>query len=178
MPVSRPEVLSDVMKWWWEINPCSVLDIGMGFGKMGVLFREAMDIRWGRYTHWQNIIDGVEIFDGYANPIWDYVYDKVFRQDVRTMDFKEYDVIFLGDVIEHFKKKEALSLLDKCMAHAKYVLVTTPTEVHTNKDCVHVFHNMNERHLSFLEDSDFPADAKITSYKHQKLVIITCKPKH
>jgi hypothetical protein len=38
-----------------------------------------------------------------------------------------YDLIFLGDVIEHFPKEEGRRLLRKCLAHSdRMVLVTTP----------------------------------------------------
>ena len=174
MPVSSPEALSDILQFIRKVEPKSLLDIGVGFGKMGVLFREAMDIRWGRYENWQGRIDGVEIFGGYANPIWSYIYDHLWMADVRNLAIQDYGVIFLGDVIEHLEKSEALKLLEKCYAHAKYVVVTTPMEMNRTREPVKLFGNQHEQHLSFLEDSDFPKEAKITHYIRQKLIIITC----
>jgi len=174
MPVSRPEALNDILKFVWETEPQSILDIGIGFGAMGVLFREAMDIRWGRYEDWSGTIDGVEIFSKYRNPIWSYIYNRIYEQDARKLDYKNYDMIFLGDVIEHLAKPEALQLLQECMKKAKYVLVTTPETMSSPNEPVKLFGNINEKHLSFLEDSDFPKEAQIIHYQHQKLIIISC----
>lgn len=175
MPVSRTEAIGRVGEFIRRIKPKSLLDIGIGFGAMGVLFRELMDIRFGRYKEWETKIDGVEIFEGYRNPIWKYIYDNIFIGDASEIDFGGYDVIFLGDVIEHFPKEEALALLKKCYGRAKYVVVTTPIRLTNTENDAAVFGNSHEKHLSLLEDSDFPLNAQITHFLHQRLIIIPCK---
>ncbi len=96
-------------------EPDSVLDIGVGFGKFGFLFRETLDIRKRRYspTEWQAIIDGVEIWDGYITPVHDYVYSQIFIGDIRKLvhDLHSYDLIVLADVIEHMPYEEGAQLL-------------------------------------------------------------------
>ena len=83
MPSSRPDMLSQIILWIREINPKSVLDIGVGFGTMGALVREHTDIRHGRYwkKQWKVIIHGIEIYEKYKNPIWDFAYNKVIIGD-------------------------------------------------------------------------------------------------
>lgn len=126
MPTSNisliPEVLSAVM----DLNPKSILDAGCGFGKYGVLFREYMDIQHGRYHpyQWKTKIDALEIYEDYITPIHKYVYDVIRIEDIR--DFVgSYDLIFLGDIIEHLEKKVALKLL-KRLRKTSNLIITTP----------------------------------------------------
>jgi len=58
-----------------RLQPQSILDVGMGFGKWGVLAREYLDV-WGgrcRPADWRLRLEGVEIHAPYRNPIWDGV---------------------------------------------------------------------------------------------------------
>jgi hypothetical protein len=112
------------------LRPRRVVDIGVGVGTYGFLLRQVLDIGHERLTpeSWQSVIDGVEIFEAYRNPVWDYAYDTVWRADardfIRTMD--RYDLCLFNDVLEHFELEEARELaaiaLDKCRA----LIVTTP----------------------------------------------------
>jgi hypothetical protein len=53
-----------------NINPNSVLDIGTGFGKYGLLCREYLELWDGRqnYDKFLRRIDGVEAFESYITP--------------------------------------------------------------------------------------------------------------
>ena len=66
------------------LNPKSVLDVGVGFGKYGVLCREYLELWDGRgeYSQFLRRIDGVEVFANYITPLHKYVYDKVYTQDI------------------------------------------------------------------------------------------------
>jgi len=178
MPISRPNCLSDLINFIWKINPQSILDVGIGFGTIGVLFREVTDIRWGRYKKWKTRIDGIEIFKKYKNPIWKYIYNKIKIGNALTEVPKMpmYDVIFLGDILEHLEKKESLKLLSECIRKAKkYVIVTTPTTFRDNPMRVLMFNNPYEKHRCLLEDKDFPENSIIKHYGLQKLIIIPIK---
>jgi hypothetical protein len=60
-------------------QPRSVLDVGIGTGSYGLLLRQSLDIGHGRILpeEWRVQIDGVEIFEGHHNPVWDHAYSRV-----------------------------------------------------------------------------------------------------
>jgi len=136
MPSSRPELIPFVINLVMQVQPRSILEIGTGFGKYGVLFREYLDI-WGaaadparlRRENWQVRIDGIECFAPYISDLQRRIYDRIIIGDALSEIDRlgSYDLIFLGDVIEHFPKDDGCLLLDKCLARAgRMVLVTTP----------------------------------------------------
>lgn len=113
-------------------HPGSILDIGVGFGKYGVMLREVFDIPYLRYEkdQWVIKLDGVEGFRKYQNPIHDYVYNEVFYGDIRTIVHtlpQNYDTILLIDVLEHFEKEEGKQLLrDLLKKTNKSLILSTP----------------------------------------------------
>lgn len=121
MPTS--DYYSDVLHVIEQINPESILDIGVGFGKWGVLCREILEIYQGRYysKDWKKTIDGIEIFESYRNEFWELVYNNIYVGD--AMDAVDrlgmYDLILCCDVIEHFVKDDGLVLLEKLLQQGK-----------------------------------------------------------
>jgi hypothetical protein len=119
-----------------QLQPRSILEIGTGFGKYGFLFREYLDI-WNAASdpsrlapeNWKVKIDGIECFQPYISDVQRRIYNRIIIGDAQSEIDRlgAYDLIFLGDVIEHFPKADGQRLLDKCMARAnRLVLVTTP----------------------------------------------------
>lgn len=175
MPLSRPQCIPAVIDYIWSNNPQSLLDVGVGFGGMGVLFRQTMDVRWGRVRSetWETTLDGIEIDEDYENKCWD-VYSNVFIGDVReliTKLDKKYDLIFFGDILEHLEKNDALELVKIAKNISKTILITTPQNFSGNEAEAERFDNEYETHKCLLEDSDFP-DAVIEKYGGQKLIIL------
>src|SRR5438876_4590254 len=88
MPSSRPNTIPTVIHLVRQINPRSILDVGVGFGKWGHLFREYTDINeaeWdpGRYQrpNWQIKIDGIEGHTAYVTDMHRYIYNEVHIGD-------------------------------------------------------------------------------------------------
>jgi hypothetical protein len=141
-----------------RINPDSILDIGAGFGRWGILSREFLDV-WddGNYTgEWKRRIDAVEIFDNYVKPYHSYFYDNVFRED--AIGFvgnckDKYDLIICGDVIEHFQKEEGKKFIDSCLRIGKHVMINIP--VGDNWEQAAINDNKHEIHRSVWQVSDF-----------------------
>jgi hypothetical protein len=156
MPTSFHHHISKMMDWVVRLQPKAVLDVGVGFGKWGFLCREYLDVFQGRYTRvdWQCRIEGIEAFPAYATPTYEYVYDKVHYGDVREVlpMLSGYDLIIIGDVIEHFEKEIGLALLAELRRRSAFVLVSSPTEFYPQGDA---FENEFERHLSFWNIDDF-----------------------
>lgn len=176
MPISRPNSLSRIMDIIWKANPASILDVGVGFGANGVLFRQYCDIRFGRYKKWKTRIDGIEIHKKYKNPIWKYIYNKIIIGDAyyAIHQLPNYDIIFLGDILEHLERIRALILLDSCIKKArKYVIISTPATFRNTMTGVILHNNPYEEHKCYLGDQDFPEDSTIELYGNQKLIIIS-----
>ena len=149
-----------------KLNPYSILDIGVGFGRWGILFREFLEI-WedGRYDgNWQRKIDGVEIYSGYIKDYHKYFYDNIYVCD--ALEFLEntkerYDLINMGDVVEHLEKSEGEKMIELAMNKGKYVLINIPVGRYWNQEGTD--ENPCEAHRSIWYNNDF------TKYKHHKI---------
>jgi hypothetical protein len=157
MPQSDHWALPWVIETVMRMEPKSVLDVGVGNGQYGIHLRQLLDIGPGRLTkaEWTTRLDGIELFEAYRNPIWAYCYDEVHigdcRQILERLD-RNYDLILICDVIEHFEREEALRLLDVLRRRAKWVIVTTPNGPYTQGT---VFGNEGEIHRSEWRPKDF-----------------------
>ncbi|MGI9862419.1 hypothetical protein SDD30_13655 [Moorella naiadis] len=151
MPSSNFGHLLDVLQVVTMLNPYSVLDIGVGFGKYGFLLRELLDLKPGEeggYAKWAKKIDGIEIDSRYLTPVHKYIYDKIFLGDALTIIEKMdgmYDCIIAIDVLEHFRKKDAYKFINYCQDKGRNFLIATP---YVYFDQGEVFKNPYEEHLS------------------------------
>lgn len=99
-------------------RPRTVLDVGAGYGKYGVLARE-----YGGAVR----VDAVDV----TAPRYP-VYDQVWTGDLRRLDevlppeAPHYDLALFIDVIEHLEKAQGWELLDRLTRRADRVLITTP----------------------------------------------------
>jgi hypothetical protein len=110
-------------------NAKSFLDIGIGNGKWGFLFREYADVWAGRFSkiQWEATIDGVEIYKPYIQEYQKAIYTKIYINDVNEIINKlgNYDIIMAGDVIEHLKKHDAITLINKLKEKTKISLTAS-----------------------------------------------------
>lgn len=173
MPLSRPDTIPSVINTIWETNPNSLLDVGIGFGGMGVLFRQVMDVRWGRVKkeNWTTKIFGIEIEPNYRNDCWN-VYDWIGIGDAREeiLKFDDVDVIFFGDILEHFEKQDALDLVKVSKNIARMIIITTPASFAGNEAEAERFDNEHEAHKCLLTEEDLP-DFTSEQHNNQKLYI-------
>ncbi|MGM9926131.1 MAG: glycosyltransferase [Bacillus sp. (in: firmicutes)] len=139
-------------------QPKSILDIGVGFGKYGVLLREALDIPYERYEKesWTVKIDGIEGVEAYQNPIHSYVYNEIHYGEIYTVLPKltqSYDTVLLIDVLEHFEKQEGLKLLEDLLTITNTsLIVSAPIDPAPQEECLG---NTLERHKSRWTVVDF-----------------------
>ena len=156
MPTSDIDQIPDVLRVVMGCRAESVLEVGIGFGKWGALCREYIEISRGRMpAEWRSRIDGIEVFDGYRNPLWS-VYDHVYVGDAMTIieSLGRYDLVLCCDVIEHFEKAEGQRMLAKMLAHGKVVVITSP---HSESPQEAVYGNPHEEHRSLWTEADFAA---------------------
>lgn len=157
MPTSWYQATTPIMQRIMMEAPQSILDIGVGFGKYGVMLREVLDIAYERYgkEEWTGRIDGIESFAPYNNPLHNYAYDTIYYEPVQECIDRlgMYDVILLIDVLEHFTKEEGEKLIEKLMEHTqKALLISTPIDPAPQADYKG---NTAEAHLSRWTPVDF-----------------------
>lgn len=154
MPHSNHLPLTQMLDHVVRIKPKRILDIGIGYGKWGFLIREALDFMEGRFEpgSWEVTIDGIEAFP-YESPLHEWVYDSVRRVDVLDVadELEGYDLVVLGDVIEHVSKEDGMRLLRGLLARNRNVLVATPLEFFEQE----VAGNPFEHHRSHWSEADF-----------------------
>lgn len=162
MPSSRPDAIPEVIHLLRQLKPQSILDVGVGFGKWGHLFREYTDIvaaeqdpaRYRR-DHWQVRIEGIEGHAAYLTDMHRFLYNHLWVGNAQDLlpALDRFDLVFLGDVIEHMDKADGMRLLGHALAKAsKAVIVSTPKfETGQGGLCA----NELERHHSLWTAKDF-----------------------
>jgi predicted SAM-dependent methyltransferase len=149
-----------------KLDPGSILDVGVGFGRWGFLFREFLEI-WdnNRYNgQWDRVIDGIEIYPGYIKDYHRYFYNEIFL--VNALQYLEetekiYDLINFGDVIEHFTKDEGVKLIEIALKKGKYILINIPIGKNWQQEGTE--ENPFEEHKSVWHNNDF------TKYRYHKI---------
>lgn len=160
MPTCDPIILTPAARAIISIKPKSVLEIGVGIGKWGVLVREYAEM-WADHRfykgEWQADIVGIEIHEGYRNPVWD-VYNRVIVGNAldlaKTMDWdgSRFDLGIMIDVIEHIEKSQAAEYLAWLMTKCEKLLIS-----YSNHDQQGVRDNKYEDHISKWAPEDFAA---------------------
>ena len=154
MPHSSHHGVTLMLEHVVRMNPQRVLDVGVGYGKWGFLVREALDFMPGRLNRedWRIEIHGIDAFP-YESPLRDWVYDRVTKADVREIagELRGYDLVVLGDVLEHLPKSDGVRLLRTLLAENRNVLIATPFDFFEQE----LERNPYERHLSHWSQRDF-----------------------
>lgn len=130
-----------------EKNPASVLDIGIGFGKIGFLAREYTDVRLGRYFNWETRIDGIEIFEKYVTPLQRAIYNNIYIGNAIDIlpTLGDYDMMVCSDMLEHLSEKDGVFLLSAIKEKSKFAMIVTPMRVLQQEA---LYNNEHERHIS------------------------------
>lgn len=162
MPSSRPNAVPVVVHLIKQLKPKSILDIGVGFGKWGHLFREYTDILRSeddpsryRRENWQVRIDGIEGFPDYITDMHRFLYNEIMIGDVRSLaaTIGTYDVIFLGDIIEHISKEDGMQLIRTLLNKTNKAIIFSTPKYETAQEAL--CENELERHRSLWTATDF-----------------------
>ena len=126
MPSSDPVTIPKVLDLVFKLSPRTILDVGSGNARYGFLFREILDWNYGRMDPdtWQVAINAVEVDESYLTPVHRYVYNEIAIGDWMEVEPINHDVIFMGDVLEHFEDWE--SALNKAKDHSAITIVAAP----------------------------------------------------
>jgi len=158
MPTSDVHNIVPILSVIQQLGPRSVLDIGCGFGKYGVLIREYLDV-WNERLEaesWQVRLEGIDAFAPYHNPIWDFIYRKVHIGEAEEIlpRLNQFDVILIADVIEHLEHALAVDLVQCSLNKSQFLILSTPKEFYPQQDSNH---NPYEIHRILWTQKDFPA---------------------
>lgn len=113
-----------------------VVDVGAGDGRWGHLLKGKMQ-RLVAIEVWGNYVEHYHLRD---------IYDEVFIEDAKNFQaWGDFDVVILGDVLEHLHRVDALKLIATLKKTKVKVFLTVPI-THCPQDGM-VYDNPYETHL-------------------------------
>jgi hypothetical protein len=152
MPTSNPQNISPILETVMALKPESVLDVGVGTGKMGFLLREYLDLFVsGDGKTWppprRTRIDGIEAHGAYITDIHRDVYDELYIEDAHhvlsRMPDRAYDLVLMIDVLEHFSVADARAVLRDIKRIGSHILAVVPIG---EREQASSYGNQYERH--------------------------------
>jgi len=132
MPTSDAENKDVVVKWFDQIGPKNIIDIGAGEGTYARLIKDFSSTYHGFWT-------AIEAWGPYAS---EYklieLYDNIIIADACYVDYRKIhnghsDLVIAGDVLEHMTKDESKALIKELMEHTDNLIISIPL-VHLDQD--------------------------------------------
>ena len=143
MPGSAIEGKDLVKNFVLNNNIHTVLDVGPG---EGTYYHALQDCGITQ-------LDGVEIFLPYIDMFHlEEKYNRIFINDIYDFDwggYGTYDLVILGDVIEHMIEERGRKVISDAAAHARFVVVSLPIYGYEQGPA---FGNEHEAHLEQYSD--------------------------
>lgn len=152
MPTSNLAVWPDILLAINQVPHQSILDVGPGHGKASILLREYL-------SETPAVIEAIEAWQPYITRFGlERLYHRVFCGDVTAATWttgpdeykwdaaemlRRYDVVLMGDVIEHIPTDKAMALLGRIPGR---VVICTPVDFFNNDP--HGVHPHTEQHVS------------------------------
>jgi hypothetical protein len=138
MPHSRPEGKPWLVERITALQPATILDVGVGAGTYWNLLHKKVNAVW----------TGVEIHAPYVRRYkLDRKYDHLivgdFLTEFVTPAMAPFDVVILGDVLEHVAREDAQAMWDKARSLGT-VFLTLPLDNYVQGP---VYGNQHEAHL-------------------------------
>lgn len=157
LPTSLLAIWPDILLCVEQVPHRRVLDVGPGHGKAAILLREYL-------ADPPDSIDAVEAWEPYVGRFHlDDLYDRVFIGDVTSGrwdvggssvdaqgQLARYDLVLMGDVLEHIRQEPAMALLRRIPGR---VVICTPVAWFDN-DPGHR-HPPTEAHVSHWTQADW-----------------------
>jgi len=111
-------------------STATILDVGAGWGKYKFLLPE---YKMDACEIWQPYVDQENLKE---------VYREVFVSDIYDLEFNWYDIIIMGDVLEHIEEERAINLIDALRIKCNELIVVVPYQYPQGE----VDHNKYEIH--------------------------------
>lgn len=94
----------------------TVLDVGCGQGDYYEMLKD----------HFKKI-DAVEIWEPYIEKFkLKEKYSNLYHTNIMNFDFDYYDIIIMGDILEHLSREDSVNLLNKITNKCKELIVVVP----------------------------------------------------
>jgi hypothetical protein len=177
MPTSYYSQIPAVIEAIIDAKPTTLLEIGIGCGKYGVLAREYLDV-WNEYARpWgekHTTIVGIEIHRQYSDsPAW-AAYDAVHIGDARTMlaGLGRFDTILMVDVFEHFEREEGMEFLKRLVAQCDNLIIAVPAGFFPT---IEVWDNPHEIHRTGWTLEDFRSVGDVTVWREADSFVVTIR---
>lgn len=135
MPYSYPLFKTEIQCYLIEKLPFStnILDVGCGNGGYSHLLKRFFPN-----------MDGIEIFEPYVEMFGlKHLYNKLTIGNILDHDISGYELIIMGDVLEHITFPEAKNLLDKIQSRGIKMVVAVPYLYEQGTE----YNNVYETHL-------------------------------
>jgi len=146
----------DIIK---NINPKSILDVGIGAGDYGeMIIKLIPSVK----------LYGLDAWEDYKSPRWAY-YDEIDIRDMRVYDFPKVELTLFIDSLEHIYKEEALELLKKV---PNDMLISIPIGYKQPDDVDFYDKHRSEWTLEDFKDYDYE------DYSNELSIIIKICTKH
>jgi len=113
-----------------------ILDVGFGAGAYGKLLRA---------FYYENI-DGLDVYGENINEMGLHlIYDNIYIENIMDFNFKYYDLIIMGDILEHIELDSAKKLLLTFIEKSKcgQMIISVPYEYEQDE----LYGNYHEKHL-------------------------------
>jgi glycosyltransferase involved in cell wall biosynthesis len=94
-----------------------ILDVGPGSGTYSTFYRQRLPGYWTGCEIWKPYIEKYELLKQY---------DEIICEDIRHAKLGIYDITFLGDVLEHMCKEDAISVVDNLLKISKFIIISIP----------------------------------------------------
>lgn len=126
MPTSDHENKDTVARWYKQLKPRSVLDIGAGEGTYSQLIDDKLGARWTALEAWSPYLEQYSLRQQY---------DDVIVADARYVDYSliKPELVIAGDVLEHMEKADAKRCIDRFKQHASHIIISIPL-LHLHQD--------------------------------------------
>jgi 2-polyprenyl-3-methyl-5-hydroxy-6-metoxy-1,4-benzoquinol methylase len=123
-PTNKPWTQEKII----ELKPTTVLDVGAGQGVYLDLIRQGLGAGV--------VVNAVEVWQPYIDQFdLENRYDKLFAMDVRDLTNFAYDLIILGDVLEHMSEDSAVELWNRISQQARHAIISIPI-IHYHQDAI------------------------------------------
>jgi 2-polyprenyl-3-methyl-5-hydroxy-6-metoxy-1,4-benzoquinol methylase len=123
-PTNKPWTQEKIV----ELKPTTVLDVGAGQGVYLDLIRQGLGAGV--------VVNAVEVWQPYIDQFdLENRYDKLFAMDVRDLTNFAYDLVILGDVLEHMSEDSAVELWDRISQQARHAIISIPI-IHYHQDAI------------------------------------------
>jgi SAM-dependent methyltransferase len=136
----------DVKQYLVEnFDPSStILDIGCGHGFYIKLLKDYFQ-KFDAVEVWQPYIEEYKLTE---------MYDNVFNVNILDFEFDHYDIIIMGDILEHLSREDAKNILNRLKDKCKELIVVVPYYLPQDE----VFGNKYEIHLQPDLDDEIMAE--------------------